>query len=162
MLLLAVLLVLAACLKQNGNINANNNLNNIENNNIDGDANLYSIKIYKSMSCGCCDIYSKYMESKNDFNVETVSLDDVAPIKEQYKVPAGLQSCHTSIIEDYFVEGHIPSEAIVKLIQEKPDVLGIAMSGMPSGAPGMPGGKTEPFVIYSVNKDGTYQEFMRI
>ena len=73
-----------------------------------------------------------------------------------------MESCHTTVIGEYFVEGHVPVEAIEKLLAEKPDVAGIGMPGMPSGSPGMPGAKQGQFIIYSINKDGTINEFMRI
>jgi len=69
-------------------------------------------------------------------------------------VPLNLRTCHTTMVGDYFVEGHVPYEAIEKLLEEKPDIAGIALPGMPSGAPGMTGFKSGPFVIYSVNHDG--------
>jgi hypothetical protein len=72
-----------------------------------------------------------------------------------------MDSCHTLIIEDYFVEGHIPIEAIEKLLAEQPDIDGITLPDMPSGSPGMPGVKKGDFVIYSV-KGGKTSEFMRI
>ena len=53
-------------------------------------------------------------------------------------------------------------EAVSKLINEQPDILGIGMPGMPSGSPGMPGAKTGDFVIFAVAKDGSTSEFMRI
>lgn len=117
--------------------------------------------IFKSTSCGCCDIYSGYMDARG-FDVEVENLQSVDPIKEQYNIPAGLRSCHTTVVDGYFIEGHIPSEAIDKLLLEKPDIAGIAMAGMPSGSPGMLGGKTGDFVIQAVHKDGSVTEFMRI
>ena len=45
---------------------------------------------------------------------------------------------------------------------EKPDIKGIAMPGMPSGSPGMPGSKSGDFIIYQINMDGSTSEFMRI
>jgi len=120
------------------------------------------IEIYKSLTCGCCSVYSQYADRRVDPEVRNFDVQNPATIKNQYGVPAELESCHTTIIEDYFVEGHIPLEAIEKLMTEKPDIAGIAMPGMPSGSPGMPGQKYGDFVIYSVNHDGTYQEFMRI
>lgn len=116
--------------------------------------------IYNSSTCGCCGLYSNYLSDKSDMKVDVNEIPDVTPIKEKHGVPQDLQSCHTTVIGDYFVEGHVPLEAIDKLLTEKPDIAGIAMSGMPSGSPGMPGGKTEPFVIYAVSKDGSYEEFM--
>ncbi len=120
------------------------------------------VAVYKSESCGCCNIYGSYFKGEGNSNTKIITMDDVDSIKEEYGVPPELFSCHTTIIGDYFVEGHIPLEAVNKLLEEKPDIAGIAMPGMPSGSPGMPGPKTGDFVIYSVNHDGTYQEFMRI
>ena len=116
---------------------------------------------YKSISCGCCDVHSKYLDSKG-FDIKVNNLQDVTAIKSQFGIPRDLESCHTAVIDGYFVEGHIPVEAINKMLSEKPDIKGIAMPGMPSGSPGMPGAKTGDFVIYAVNNDGTSYEFMRI
>ncbi|TIP81265.1 MAG: CopG family transcriptional regulator, partial [Mesorhizobium sp.] len=40
------------------------------------------------------------------------------------------------------------------LLSDRPDIAGISLPGMPAGSPGMVGGKTEPFTIYGVTKDG--------
>jgi len=120
------------------------------------------ITIYKSGSCGCCDVYSNYFKGKGNSNVKIVNLEDMSSVKANYKIPSQLESCHTTLVGDYFVEGHIPLEAVEKLLNERPDIKGIAMPGMPSGSPGMPGTKRGDFIIYSVNNDGSYEEFMRI
>ena len=70
-----------------------------------------------------------------------------------------MKSCHTAIVETYFVEGHIPVEAIKKLITEKPNIDGIALPGMPAGSPGMPGENAKPIKIYAIS-DGVVSEFM--
>lgn len=118
--------------------------------------------IYKSPSCGCCGQYASYLENKGyDITIEGVS--DMQSIKEQYDIPYELESCHTMEIGGYVVEGHVPEEAVVKLLAEKPDIKGIGMAGMPSGSPGMPGPKNEDFVIYQINHDGTQGDiFMTI
>lgn len=117
--------------------------------------------LYKSGSCGCCSIYASYFEKKLDFVVEVVNTERMDGIKKEFGVPLQLQSCHTTKVGDYFIEGHIPVEAIEKLLLEKPDIKGIAMPGMPSGSPGMPGPK-EPFKIYKVNNDGSFEEFITL
>jgi len=117
-------------------------------------------KIVMSEQCGCCGLYSKYM--KKHFDVAVTSVDDISQVKDEYGVPDQMRSCHTGIIDGYFVEGHVPYEAVEKLIAEKPEIAGIALPGMPSGAPGMPGSKREPFVVYAIHKDGSTTEFMRI
>lgn len=119
-----------------------------------------AVTIFKSESCGCCSAYSTYMQ-KQGFAVQVNDVPSMNPIKAQYDIPAPMQSCHTTIIGNYFVEGHIPQEAIDKLLSEKPAIAGIAMPGMPSGSPGMPGSK-EPFIIYAIGNDGSITEFMRM
>ncbi len=119
------------------------------------------VTLFKSSSCGCCGAYSQYMKTEGfEVTVKTENTMDV--VKERYNIPFAVQSCHTSMIGNYFVEGHIPTEAVVKLLQEKPDIAGIALPGMPSGTPGMPGAKDEPWVIQAVHYDGSTSEFMRI
>lgn len=120
------------------------------------------IEIYKSLTCGCCSVYASYVDGKVSPKVNSFNLQDPDSIKKQYGVPSELESCHTTIIGNYFIEGHMPLEAVEKLLKKQPDIAGIAMPGMPSGAPGMPGSKKGDFVIYAVNYDGSYQEFMRI
>lgn len=120
------------------------------------------ITIYKSLTCGCCDVYSIYVKGKVSPDVKIVDTKGSDEVKRQYGIPKNLESCHTTIIDGYFVEGHIPLEAVEKLLKERPDITGIAMPGMPTGSPGMPGTKNGDFVIYAVNKNGSYSEFMRI
>jgi len=119
------------------------------------------VTIFKSPGCGCCNVYSQYMGRKG-FDVKVVDTDNLSPVKSQYNIPSSMQSCHTTVIGNYFVEGHVPVEAIEKLMEEKPDIAGIAMPGMPSGSPGMTGAKKGAFVVYAVHKDGSTSEFMRI
>lgn len=117
------------------------------------------IVVYKTKTCGCCHIYTRYLDKENT-NVKVVDVDDLSVIKNQYDVPSNLESCHTSLVGGYVVEGHIPLEVIEKLLAEKPPIKGIALPGMPSGSPGMPGPKMEEWVIYAIGNDGQVSEFM--
>ena len=119
------------------------------------------VTVYKSMSCGCCSAYASWLQ-KLKLDVEIVDMDDVASIKEKYNIPVNMRSCHTTFYGDYIVEGHIPIEAVKKLLDEKPNIKGIAMPGMPSGSPGMPGSKEGQFVIYALENDGSTNVFMRM
>ncbi len=128
-------------------------------NNITGAAGI-EVTMYKSPTCGCCVGHGEEL-GKNGFAVEAIHMEDLSPIKAKYNIPYSMQSCHTSIIGDYFVEGHVPIEAINKLLEEQPEIDGIALPRMPSGSPGMPGPKTETWIIYSLT-NGEFKEFMRI
>ena len=119
-----------------------------------------NVIMFKTPACGCCGNYGRYLEAKG-FNVEVKDTRDMESIKTKYHVPLQVQSCHTMAIGEYFVEGHVPVEAIEKLLAEKPDIAGIAMQGMPVGSPGMPGDKVMPFIIFAVHRDGSISKFMQ-
>jgi len=110
-----------------------------------------TVTVYKTPTCNCCENYISYLRS-NGFKVEKkdVSDEELTNLKKQIGLPENLWSCHTVLLNNYFVEGHIPIEAIEKLLTEKPEIDGIALPEMPSGSPGMPGFKLSPFKIHSV------------
>jgi hypothetical protein len=121
-----------------------------------------AIIVHKSPYCGCCGAYSSYMDGLG-YEVETQDTQDMASIKDRFGIPYELESCHTTEVAGYVTEGHIPEVAIQKLLTEQPDIKGIGMPGMPSGAPGMPGPKNGEFVIYEITNDGQKGDvFMRI
>ena len=47
--------------------------------------------------------------------------------------------CHLIKIDGYVFEGHLTSDIIKKVLQEKPEVVGLSIKGMPAGVPGMDG-----------------------
>jgi len=114
--------------------------------------------VYRSPGCGCCEESVAYLKA-NGFNATVISTDDVFGVKAKMRVPADMQSCHTALIGGYVVEGHVPVEAIAKLLAEKPPVTGIAAPGMPGGSPGMSGPR-EPFTVSAFGPTGS-TEFMR-
>ncbi len=93
--------------------------------------------------------------------MESIRTDDYVQVKDDLGIPEDMHSCHTTVIGEYFVEGHVPIEAVRKLLEEQPPVDGITLPGMPHGSPGMGGEKMLRFVIYSVT-DGTVEEFVTL
>ena len=119
-----------------------------------------SVEVFKTPSCGCCYGYVLFLE-KEKFNVKQTDMRSLHSIKKKYNIPIEMQSCHTTIMGKYFIEGHVPLQAVNKLLKEQPDIDGIALPGMPIGTPGMPGEKEEPYVIYQLI-DGKFSVFMTI
>ena len=107
--------------------------------------------VYKTPQCGCCKEYVDYLR-QNGFTVKAVDLDDLAPIKRKLGVPQALEGCHTTVIDGYAIEGHVPAASIKRLLSERPAIKGISLPGMPAGSPGMSGKKTEPFEIYTITE----------
>jgi hypothetical protein len=116
--------------------------------------------VYKSPNCGCCVSHVAYLK-KHGYDVEVNAVGDIASVKEEHNIPYDKQSCHTTVVGDYFIEGHVPIEAFDKLLSEKPDIEGIGLPGMPAGSPGMPGVKSEDFLIYSLSNNNI-EDFMKI
>lgn len=104
--------------------------------------------LYKNPQCGCCDEYARHLQEQG---VDVTIVDDVelSEIKQRAGVPYGLGSCHTIEIGDYWIEGHVPMEAVTKLFEEQLDVDGIGLAGMPMGTPGMPGPQEGPYEVYT-------------
>ena len=118
------------------------------------------VEVFKTPTCGCCYGYVLFLE-KEKYKVKQTDMRSLHSIKQKYNIPVEMQSCHTTIMGKYFIEGHVPIEAINKLLKEQPDIDGIALPGMPIGTPGMPGDKDEPYVIYQLT-EGKFSVFMTI
>jgi len=109
--------------------------------------------LYKNPQCGCCEGYADYLR-QNGFEVDVKPTNDLTQISREAGVPENFQGCHTTFINGYVVDGHVPVNIVRKLLSERPDVAGVTLPGMPLGSPGMGGEKTAPFEVYAVTKDG--------
>ncbi|GAB4257424.1 MAG: DUF411 domain-containing protein [Methylomicrobium sp.] len=117
------------------------------------------IVVYRSPTCGCCGKWIRHLQDEH-FKVIDNVVNDMDSIKKKYGVPAELASCHTAIIGGYVIEGHVPAEDIDKLMSLKPDIMGIAVPGMPVGTPGMEmGGRKDSFKVIAFDKEQRRQIF---
>lgn len=105
--------------------------------------------LFKNPSCACCDAYADYLRS-NGFKVSVVEHPNMSQIKQKYGVRKNLEGCHSMVIGDYVVEGHVPVGPIKRLLAERPAIKGISLPGMPQGSPGMSGTKEAPFEVLSI------------
>lgn len=117
--------------------------------------------VYKSPSCGCCQGYAEFLQQQG-VTVEIVSSDAaLAQAKVDYGVPSEARSCHTVVMDGYVIEGHVPLAALERLLTERPAVTGIALPGMPTGTPGMPGAQQAPFEVLEFGDEGL-ESFMTL
>ena len=72
------------------------------------------VEVFKTPSCGCCYGYVLFLEEEK-FKVKQTDMRSLHTIKQKYNIPVEMQSCHTTIIGKYFIEGHVPFEAVNKL-----------------------------------------------
>ena len=111
------------------------------------------LTVYKDPNCGCCGAWIEYMRVKGYRS--TVLHVDLGPIKTKYFVTPNLQSCHTTLVDGFVVEGHVPEGDIVRLLKERPaGVVGLTVPGMPASAPGMDGMPFQPYTVLAFDKTG--------
>lgn len=103
--------------------------------------------------CGCCSDWAAYMRQQG-FVIDMRLADNIAQTRRELGVPDRLASCHTAEIGGYLVEGHVPADAVRRLLAEQPEALGISAPGMPWGSPGMEMGErvdTYPVVLFDAD-----------
>lgn len=98
---------------------------------------------------------------EHEAEVEVTDDPDRAAYRDEVGVPPAVASCHTAIVDGYVLEGHVPVGAIVQLLDDRPDAIGLALPGMPSDSPGMGGDVTtwerQPVVL--IGHDGSLSAF---
>ncbi len=115
--------------------------------------------VYKSPTCGCCGKWITHME-ENGFKVKAVDMIEMNIVKEKYGITRNLASCHTAIIDGYYIEGHVPAADVKRLLAEKTDSKGLTVPGMPVGSPGMEmGDRVDSYQVLSVKSDGSTEVF---
>ncbi|WP_312361836.1 DUF411 domain-containing protein [Agrobacterium sp.] len=120
-----------------------------------------SMVVYKDPSCGCCHEWANAMKNAG-FSVVSKDVDDMDAVKKRFAVPADMQGCHTAILAGYFIEGHVPLEAITRLLVERPDIAGLAVPGMPSGSLGMGDNPGASYDVFAVGKDGARSVYQAV
>jgi hypothetical protein len=123
-----------------------------------------SITVYKTPTLGCCDQWVGHLQD-NGFAVKETNVSEakLAEVREDNGVSGPLAGCHTALVEGYAVEGHVPAEDILRMLEERPEIAGLAVRGMPAGSPGMdqPGGRKEPYVVIAFDEEGTTRVYAR-
>ena len=119
------------------------------------------ITVYKSPTCGCCGKWVDHLRS-DGFVVAVVDEQNLAPRKSELGVPERFGSCHTAVVDDYVIEGHVPATDIRRLLRERPAARGLAVPGMPIGSPGMEmGERRDPYTVWLFDAGEPPQAFSR-
>jgi hypothetical protein len=112
-----------------------------------------AIKVSKDPNCGCCNGWIAHLR-RAGFTVTAQDTIELPAVKKRLGVPDRLSSCHTAEIGGYVIEGHVPADAIHRLLKEAPRAAGLAVPGMPVGSPGMEGGTPEVYEVVLFGADG--------
>lgn len=122
-------------------------------------AALQEITVHRRADCHCCAKWIDHLRAAG-FAVRVHNVEDMTPIKDRLGVPASQRTCHTAEVGGYFIEGHVPAADIRLLLATHPKARGLALPGMPVGAPGMDEGGTQaPYTVELVASDGETTPF---
>lgn len=103
---------------------------------------LPAVTVYKDPNCGCCSLWVQHME-RAGFRVTATNTSDMPALRAKLGVPRPVQSCHTAVVGDLIVEGHVPADDVKRMLISGQKVKGLAVPGMPIGSPGMEQGSTK-------------------
>jgi len=95
------------------------------------------VKVYAPSPCLACIDWADHLRGAGfAVTIEEVPVAHLPRLKRWLNVPAELESVHTAQVGSYFIEGHVPAEDIKQLLKEMPAARGLAVPGLPRGAPG--------------------------
>ena len=119
------------------------------------------VTVHKDPGCGCCTGWVQHLQGAG-FTTKVIETRNLAPVRRQLGVPDDLAGCHTAEVAGYVIEGHVPADAIRRLLEERPIAQGLAVPGMPAGSPGMEGGTPERYavVLFGPAVRRTYMTFI--
>ena len=120
-----------------------------------------AIHVVKDPGCPCCNAWIGHLrDSGFAVSFEERSVEDLAAFKRERGIPDRLVSCHTAVIGNYTIEGHVPAADIRRLLTEAPDAVGLSVPGMPFGSPGMgPETEREAYDVILIGRDGATNVF---
>ena len=122
-----------------------------------------SLEMMTTGGCACCHAWARHLrEAGQEVVVKDLAMGQLMKMKLDAGIPAALAACHTARVEGYLIEGHVPEREIRRLLDERPEALGLVVPGMPIGSPGMESGsKREPYEVLLLKKDGSTEVFGR-
>lgn len=120
-----------------------------------------AIHVLKDPNCGCCTAWVQILE-RDGFAVTTEP--SAGTLLMRYKldngIPQQMVSCHTARSDGYMIEGHVPPADIRRLLEERPEAVGLAVPDMPYGSPGMgPETAREAYEVFLIRPDGSTEVY---
>jgi hypothetical protein len=122
-----------------------------------------ALHVLKDSNCGCCSAWVEIVQADGfEVTVEESMGTRLARYKLDNGIPQEIASCHTGRIAGHMIEGHVPPADIRRLLEERPDAIGLAVPGMPYGSPGIgPEAEREAYEVFLIRRDGSTEVFSR-
>ena len=114
-------------------------------------ADTQTIQVFKPITSTCPQSWLDDIQ-KDVGEVKIVSMIDVKNLKRQIGIPQEIQSCNTSILNDYVFEGNVPSLAIKDFFKNIPkNSIGLSLPAYEN--------EKELKQVFIIYEDKTYKEF---
>lgn len=114
-------------------------------------ADTQTIQVFKPITSTCPQSWLDDIQ-KEVGEVKIVSMIDVKNLKRQIGIPQEIQSCNTSILNDYVFEGNVPSLAIKDFFKDIPkNSIGLSLPAYEN--------EKELKQVFIIYEDKTYKEF---
>jgi hypothetical protein len=111
--------------------------------------------VFKAPTCNCCDGWIEHLKANGfEATMQEINDSELRELKKKQGIPPALQTCHTGIVNNYVIEGHVPAAQIHRVLKERPKALGLAVPGMPQGSPGMEGARIEEYSVFLFDSAG--------
>ncbi len=103
----------------------------------------------RDAGCGCCESWVGLARSAG-YTVELHDLDRSARLR-RFGLTENTAGCHTTQIDGYLIEGHVPMDIVARLLRERPKTRGITVPGMPTGIAGMGGSRPDSTTVLTLD-----------
>lgn len=113
------------------------------------------VTIYMPDDCSSCAAWRSYLREKG-FRTRRGTSAEWTALRARFRLPAAFRSQHSAEVEGLLLEGHVPAE-VIRGVLAKPEhghVRGLAVPGVPSGAPGLFSFAPQPYHVYAVMDSG--------
>ncbi len=74
--------------------------------------------------CGCAAGWMERLRTSG-YTVRDFEMDDLSTFRQQRRIPETAKGCHPATYLGYYLEGHIPPEALRRLAGERPSAAGL-------------------------------------
>ena len=120
-----------------------------------------TLHVLKDPNCGCCSAWVEILLSEGfDVTIEETTGTLLGRYKLESGIPQEMVSCHTGRIDGYMIEGHVPPADIRRLLDERPDAVGLSVPGMTYGSPGMgPESEREAYEVFLIRRSGSTEVY---
>lgn len=112
--------------------------------------------------CRCCERWAQHMmDSGYEIELRPVTLSELRRRTRSLGIPEDKEACHTTVIDGLVVEGHVPADIIGRALRDRTKWVALSVPDMPYGSPGMEHDVTEPYDVFGLRHDGTWEVIER-